>query len=97
MRADRRRRGRAIRRARRLAADQTVEVHISLETRAFSRRLAEASASLAAATDALVRIHEASIFTARVIFERLGLAHLMPRVGARRQLLHQGRAPRGRR
>ena len=94
MRADRRRRGRAIRRARRIASARTVEVSIELDTSAFSRSLAAASVSLAAAVDALARIGEASKFTSRVIFERLGLAYLSPRAGTRRQLLHQGRAPR---
>ena len=87
MRTDRRRRGRAIRRARRLAAARVVEVQIELDSAAFSRRLA-------AAVDALVLMTETSTFTARVLFERLGLASLSPRAGTRRQLLHQGRAPR---
>lgn len=70
---------------------------LSVDTSAFSRRLADYAASLAAATDALSRIGSASLVTARVIFERLSLLHLLPRAGARRQLLHQGRAPKGRR
>ena len=96
MRADRRRRGRAIRRARRRAASSAVYVSIEPDASAFSRRLAETSASLAAAADALVRIDAASRFTVRVIFESLGLAYLARRAGTRRQLLHQGRAPKGR-
>ena len=97
MRAERRRRGRAIRRARRLAAARAVEVSIQLDATAFSRKLAQATLSLAAAANALVKIHDASVFTSRVLFERLGLAYLSPSVGARRQLLEHGRAPKGRR
>lgn len=36
-------------------------------------------------------------FLARVAAERTGATYLLPRAGARRQLLHQGRAPKGRR
>ena len=39
----------------------------------------------------------AVVFTARVAAERLGLMYFASRAGARRQLLHQGRAPKGRR
>lgn len=68
-----------------------------MDTRSFSRRLATTTASLSTLTKALTRLHAGYLFTARVAFERLGLAYLLPRAGVRRQLLHQGRAPKGRR
>lgn len=93
MRAERRRRGRAIRRARRLAAEGVLEVVLVPDTASFARRLAGVSVAVRSAT-ALVRAIEASTFTARVALERLGLAYLSPHPGARRQLLEHGRAPR---
>lgn len=95
MRAVQRRRGRAIRRARRLAAAGVLEVTIVPDTRAFSSRLTATATSLSSAACALSKLSDASVFTLRVAFERFGLAYLSPRAGTRRQLLEQGRAPRG--
>lgn len=66
-----------------------------MDTRSFSRSLAATTASLTTLTGSLSGLNAASLFTARVAFERLGLAYLLPRAGVRRQLLHQGRAPKG--
>lgn len=68
-----------------------------MDTRSFSRQLAATTASLSTLVEALVRLNATSVITARVAFERFGLAYLLPRAGTRRQLLHLGRAPKGRR
>lgn len=47
-----------------------------------------------AAVRAVIRALDAAAITASVAAARLGLAYLSPRAGTRRQLLHQGRAPR---
>lgn len=46
---------------------------------------------------ALASLLAAAVFTARVAAERLGLMYFASRAGARRQLLEQARALRGRR
>lgn len=50
-----------------------------------------------AAVRALIGAVDAAAITAAVAAARLGLPYSLPRAGARRQLLEQGRAPKGRR